>query len=120
MRQRTAALWLFRACVVLGLFIIPSLAPMTCVHAALDRHDSAHQRQITALEQRISQLERRLAAQAIRPVEGQSKTQPKSPKRMQEQRRRATACARRKLPEVSAPLDPLATRIHRRLALVRP
>jgi len=93
---------------------------MTCVHSALERHDLAHQKQIKALEQRISQLERQLAAQAIRPVAGQSKTQPKSSKRLQEQRgvERQPARAELKLPEVSAPLDPLATRIHRRLALV--
>jgi hypothetical protein len=112
-------LWLFRLFLVLGLLIIPSLIPLSWMRASLRADGQADELRISALEMRVAQLER---AREVKPE------QPKQ--RVAEKQRSAAPQANQaevddqssrdelELPKTAAPLDPLVTRIQRRLALV--
>jgi len=117
--QQTRALWLFRLFLILGLLVIPSVLPLTWMRASLRADDRVDDQRIKALEQRIAQLER-AQAREVKPLKEPS-TQAKTPVAPSGARGQGNVDPSRSglgLPESAAPLDPLVTRIQRRLALV--
>jgi hypothetical protein len=117
--QQTKALWLFRLFLVLGLLIIPSVLPLTWMRASLSADDQVDEQRIKALELRIAQLER-AQMQEPKPIKSPSALVKESvpPAVAQAQGNADPNRGELGLPKSAAPLDPLVTRIQRRLALV--
>ncbi len=125
-KQKTTALWLFRLCLVLGLLIIPSILPITWMNASRRDDRGRDDLRVKALEQRVAELERRVLSQTLASkVAASNKSSVQSPSALESrvepealEGTDALANPQLKLPSSGAPIDPLATRIQRRLALV--
>ena len=126
-KQKTTALWLFRLCLILGLLIIPSIVPITWMNASLSDDSRKDERRLLALEHRVGELERRILNQTlVGKVDALNKTKSKEDGSVRDITSEPTASeqpsrlgtAQLELPKSTTPIDPLATRIQRRLALV--
>jgi hypothetical protein len=107
----------FRACLVLGLLIIPSILPITWMKASLHAESRQQQTRINDLEERVASLEAAFVRNAVSSQTGLQKAVASPPvnEAIPAQGRAKTPKA---LPQRPPVRDPLVTRIQRRLALV--
>jgi hypothetical protein len=107
----------FRACLVLGLLIIPSVLPITWMKASLHAESRQQQDRIRDLEERVAGLEAARVRNDIVSEANPPKAALSSPNNVGSPSQ-VRAKVPKALPQRLAHRDPLVTRIQRRLALV--